>query len=229
MPTAAAGRDHPDQHVPRWRLRCKREGELQVLNGKLCSLIRSMLGDVRYLQLYCFYHISAQAFELTVCTVHDSELMVICYGTTLLTMKQCCHRAACKCLLSVGPASLYVCVNQYVHSIDRNMAKSLAGCVCLSQADPLQQSVLQQQKHAWDLLSVLYSAIESEPEVNLPDKPSLQEMLRRQSVSKWLQVSTSGLPGERHLLLLIWYSHASFTSDGVSDHHVIYGSRVKQT
>ncbi len=61
---------------------------------------------------------------------------------------------------------------------------------CIVQANEVQQSVMQQQIHTWTLLFVLYTAIEDEPEVSLPDKPSLPEMLRRECLSSWLQASS---------------------------------------
>lgn len=59
------------------------------------------------------------------------------------------------------------------------------------QADKVQKTVLQQQICTWTLLSVLYTAIEDAPVFNLPDKPSLPEMLRRECLSHWLKVGSS--------------------------------------
>ncbi len=41
-----SGRHEDDGQVPRWRLRCKRESELEVLNKKLAALNKSMLDKV---------------------------------------------------------------------------------------------------------------------------------------------------------------------------------------
>ena len=59
------------------------------------------------------------------------------------------------------------------------------------QAAKVQKTVLQQQICTWTLLSVLYTAIEDAPVFNLPDKPSLPEMLRRECLSHWLKVGSA--------------------------------------
>ena len=71
--------------------------------------------------------------------------------------------------------------------------RGLLGHLGILQADEVQKTVLQQQICTWTLLSVLYTAIEDAPVFNLPDKPSLPEMLRRECLSHWLKVGSSCL------------------------------------
>lgn len=58
----------------------------------------------------------------------------------------------------------------------------------LDEADEVQKAVLQQQVQTWELLNVLYSAIEDTSEVQVDSKPSFVEMRRREGLSSWLQV-----------------------------------------
>lgn len=58
----------------------------------------------------------------------------------------------------------------------------------LKENDKVQKAVMQQQVQTWELLNVLYSAIEDKSEVQVDSTPSYVEMVRREGLSSWLQV-----------------------------------------
>lgn len=58
----------------------------------------------------------------------------------------------------------------------------------LQEADEVQRAVVQQQVQTWELLNVLYAAIEDTSEVPVDSTPSFVDMRRREGLSSWLQV-----------------------------------------
>lgn len=58
----------------------------------------------------------------------------------------------------------------------------------LQEADKVQKAVVQQQVQTWELLHVLYSAIDDTSDVQLDSRPTFVEMKRREGLSSWLQV-----------------------------------------
>ena len=65
----------------------------------------------------------------------------------------------------------------------------IKACVLqLKDSNKVQRSVMQQQIQTWELLSVLYAAIDDTSDNDVASTPSLADMQRREGLSSWLQV-----------------------------------------
>lgn len=105
----------------------------------------------------------------------SSDSVVICRRANLTSGKKVCHQ---------DPSS----------SVDQHSVTlvSLTDTMLLQsqEADEVQRAVVQQQVQTWELLNVLYAAIEDTSEVPVDSTPSFVDMRRREGLSSWLQVKS---------------------------------------
>ena len=101
---------------------------------------------------------------------------------------KCVGQAGNNCADHVKPCMLQPTRSCSLHQVTSSKCTGQTDVLCTLQANEVQNAVLQQQLHTWNLLFVLYVAIEDASEVSLPHKPTLPEMLRRAALSSWLQV-----------------------------------------